>query len=170
MAGQPAQAAGKPRKKAWTFLRIFRWGVYLAFAGFMAFMAVCVMVGILANITEEYPELELPAISSEHREALTAQQIRDCREALQRMRSEDLDHLQAAFHGEQDRDGFLKENEKCFYSAFLLGGTIEGFLHKRMLTVNTVKDLAMFHLFFPSKDIRRSGASSHHFTTMPVYI
>lgn len=99
------------RKKAWTFLRVFRWAVYFTFAALMLFMAVCVAIGIVANISEQYPELEATHQPSGD-EALDQVKLAECREALERMRREDLDKVQAALTGDQDRDAFLAEHRE----------------------------------------------------------
>jgi hypothetical protein len=96
------------RKKAWTFLRIFRWAVYATVTAFMLFLAICVAVGIIANITERYPELAVPTTRPKSLAALSKLQLVDCREALLRMRAEDLQQTQSAFTGDQNRDEFWR--------------------------------------------------------------
>ena len=75
----------------------------------MAFLAVCVAVGILANITKPYPELSLPSSSDEEQGPLSLQQLNHCLEALQRMRDEDLQKTRSSFEGSLARDVFLKQ-------------------------------------------------------------
>jgi hypothetical protein len=85
---------------------MFRWAVYFTFAALMLFLAVCVAVGIVANISEQYPELEVthqPAAAEE----LDQVKLQECREALARMRRDDLTQTQTAFTGDQERDAFL---------------------------------------------------------------
>jgi len=108
MGPEQVQNPRPRRAKAWTFLRMFRWAVYIVFAALMLFLAVCVAVGIAANITERYPELEVTHGAGD-RVDLGAIQLRDCREALQRMRQEDLAQIQLAFSGELERHAFWRQ-------------------------------------------------------------
>ena len=68
-----------------------------------------ITVGILSNITERYPELEVPSARPELLGDISALQLKDCREALLRMRLEDLDQTRAALTGELGRDDFLNQ-------------------------------------------------------------
>lgn len=97
------------RKKAWTFLRMFRWAFYLTFGGLILFMAVCAFVGIVANITERYPELEITHADPASAADLSQNQLHECWQALERMRTEDLEQVQEAFTGQLDRDAFLRQ-------------------------------------------------------------
>ena len=74
----------------------------------MLFLAICVAVGIIANITERYPELEVPTTRPSSLASLSKLQMADCREALLRMRAEDLQQTQSAFTGVLDRDDFWR--------------------------------------------------------------
>ncbi len=98
------------RKKAWTFLRMFRWAFYGIFSALFLFMAVCVIVGIAANITERYPELEITHAGGEGSGTdLSQNELRDCWQALVRMRAEDLEQVQQALTGQMSRDAFLRQ-------------------------------------------------------------
>jgi len=88
---------------------MFRWTVYTTFMALMLFMAVCISVGILANISERYPELEVPDARPESLGDISALQLENCREALLRMRQEDLHQTRAALTGELGRDAFLRQ-------------------------------------------------------------
>lgn len=97
------------KKKAWTFLRMVRWSIYSSFMALVLFLGVCVIVGIAGNLTERYPELELPSERPASGEQFSTQQLSDCREALLRMYGEDLEHTQAAFTSGEERHTFLRE-------------------------------------------------------------
>jgi len=112
MSEPPARDQPVRRKKAWTFLRMFRWAFYLTFSGLFLFMAVCVIVGITANITERYPELEITHADHATAADLSQAQLRECWQALTRMRTDDMERIQAAFTGQLDRDAFLRQYKR----------------------------------------------------------
>jgi hypothetical protein len=90
-------------------LRLIRWTLYSSFVAFMGFVAICVLVGVVANLNERHPELNLPGNAPESLSSLSSLQLQDCLEALHRMRVEQQEHIQEAFTGEKDRDSYLRE-------------------------------------------------------------
>ncbi len=101
-------APKKPRRKVWTFLRMFRWAVYIFFASLMLFTAVCVATGVISNLSERFPELTVQN-ANQHQGKITDLALRDCRDALGRMRQEDLKETTKVFTGKTQRDEFLRK-------------------------------------------------------------
>ncbi|MBN2494589.1 MAG: hypothetical protein JXR96_08370 [Deltaproteobacteria bacterium] len=97
------------REKRRAFLRTFRWTVYTVFLVFMGFVAVCAITGIVTNIEQRHPELDIPVERPETLAELDTLALRDCLAALETLRAEQQDHVQKAFSAWKDRDSFLQE-------------------------------------------------------------
>ncbi len=90
-----------------SFLRSFRWTVYIVFILFMGFVAVCTFIGIVTNLENQYPELDIPVTRPARLADLDAQDLRSCLDALKRLSQEESSQVQAIFNPELDRDKFL---------------------------------------------------------------
>jgi hypothetical protein len=101
-----AAARAERRRRYRAFLHRFRWSVYLAFVTFLVFMTVCMIWGIVANLDERYPELELP-VASRSGVQPDPLQLRACLRALEILGEEERAQVHAAFTGELDRETFL---------------------------------------------------------------
>jgi hypothetical protein len=99
----------QPKKKKWTFLKKFRWAVYLVFIAFMVFVAVCLAVGIITNLKWRHADLDIPVDRPEALSDLGTLQLRDCLSALETMRGELQEHVQQAMTGTMARDEVLSE-------------------------------------------------------------
>jgi hypothetical protein len=97
------------KKKKWTFLRKFRWAVYLVFIAFMVFVAVCLAVGIISNLKWRHADLDIPVDRPEALSDLGTLQLRDCLSALETMRGELQEHVQQSMTGTMTRDEVLSE-------------------------------------------------------------
>ncbi len=93
----------KPREK-WTFLRKFRWTVYLAFIAVMVFVAVCIFVGIATNIYDRYPDINAALEGPKSLSEISLIQKRDCFLALESLHNELNDHVRLAYTSGQARD------------------------------------------------------------------
>jgi hypothetical protein len=98
-----------PKKRRWTFLRKFRWTVYIVFIALMAFMAVCTIAGIVGNLHERYRDLDIPVDRPESLSDLGSLQLRDCLTALKILDAEQQAMAQKSFTGELERDAFLSQ-------------------------------------------------------------
>jgi len=86
---------------------MFRWTVYIFFASLMLFTAVCVATGVISNLSERFPELAV--LDEKNPQQNTVLAMRDCRNALGRMRQEDLHETTMVFTGKSSRDEFLRK-------------------------------------------------------------
>lgn len=101
------RAARKAARQA--FLRSFRWAVYITFIVFMAFVGVCTIVGIVTNLREPHPELDIPVTRPASLADLDSQDLNRCLQALTRLSAEEAQRVQAMFSPELNRDQFLSE-------------------------------------------------------------
>lgn len=111
MIGPDSSDAGREQRRLrrGRFLKVFRWTIYTVFSALMVFLASAVTVGIVTNIDEPYPEIEIPEALRGRQTELSLVDLRGCREALTRMRAEDLERAQAGLEGVLDRDRFLAQ-------------------------------------------------------------
>lgn len=100
-------ATSQPKKKKWTFLKKFRWAVYLVFIAFMVFVAVCLAVGIISNLKWRHADLDVPVDRPEALSDLGTLQLRDCLSALDTLRGELQEHVQQAMTGTMTREEVL---------------------------------------------------------------
>lgn len=108
-AVEEANTKSQSKKKKWTFLRKFRWAVYLVFIAFMAFVAICLAVGIITNLKWRHADLDIPVDRPETLSDLGTLQLRDCLSALESMRGELQEHVQQSMTGTMTRDEVLSE-------------------------------------------------------------
>jgi len=106
---EESRVKSQPKKKKWTFLRKFRWAVYLVFIAFMVFVAVCLVIGIISNLKWRHADLDIPVDRPEALSDLGTLQLRDCLSALETMRGELQEHVQQAMTGTMTRDEVLSE-------------------------------------------------------------
>jgi hypothetical protein len=106
---EESRASSRLKKKKWTFLKKFRWTVYLVFIAFMVFVAVCLAVGIVSNLKWRHADLDVPVDRPEALSDLGTLQLRDCLSALETMRGELQEHVQQAMTGTMTRDDVLSE-------------------------------------------------------------
>lgn len=100
-------SAAPVAKRKWTFLRKFRWAVYIVFIAMLLFLIVCVAVGIISNLHERYRDLDIPVEPPESLSDLGSLQLRDCLTALEKLAQEQVEMGQDAFTGDLERDAFL---------------------------------------------------------------
>lgn len=97
------------RKEKWTFLRKFRWTVYVVFIALMVFLAVCIIVGIATNIYDRYPDIDTPMDRPASLSDISLLQKRDCFLALETLHTELNNHIHYAYTSGQARDDLLAE-------------------------------------------------------------
>jgi hypothetical protein len=97
-----------PSKK-WTFVRKFRWAVFLVFIAFMVFVAVCLAVGIVSNLRWRHDDLDVPIDRPESLSDFSSLELRDCLTALEQMRAELWERVHQALRLEGERDALIAE-------------------------------------------------------------
>jgi hypothetical protein len=97
------------RKEKWTFLRKFRWTVYVIFIALMVFVTVCIVVGIATNIYDRYPDINTPMDRPASLSDISLIQKRDCFLALETLNTELNNHVHLAYTSGQDRSILLAE-------------------------------------------------------------
>jgi hypothetical protein len=103
----PKKIIKKNRK--WTFLRKFRWTIYLAFITLTVFVSVCIIIGIATNIHDRYPDINTPLERPESLSEIGLIQKRDCFLALETLHNELNDHVRLAYTNGNARDSILSD-------------------------------------------------------------
>ena len=92
-----------------TSFKIFRWGVYSLFMGGMAFVAICLVVGIVSHLNWRYTDLEASEGKSSNQTELDQLQLGNCLEWLQRAENELNRNIQAVMKGAANRRELLRK-------------------------------------------------------------
>jgi len=100
------ESAGQKKK---SFLSKFRWAIYFVFIAGMAFVAICLLVGITTNLRWRYSDLDIPVDRPESLEELGSLELRDCLSALSTLQKELQENVHRALGGAEDRDTLLKQ-------------------------------------------------------------
>lgn len=102
---QPA----KKKPKKWTFLRKVRIAFIVVFLGFMAFFAICVAFGVIANLHWRHPNLDVPIDRPESLSDLGPLELKDCLTGLRQMHDELQEKVRISLSGKTDRDPLIRE-------------------------------------------------------------